>query len=49
LGMIERRNDEGIEELVGTEGGTNCTRGNQGVEGSMEVREREVLKEGGHA
>jgi hypothetical protein len=34
---------------VGTEGGINCTHGNQGVEGSMGVKEWEVLKEGGHA
>jgi hypothetical protein len=33
------RNDEGIKELVGTEGGINCTHGNQGVEGRVGVKE----------
>jgi hypothetical protein len=44
--MIDRRNDEGVEEHVGTEGVTNCTHVSQGVEGSMGVREGELLKEG---
>jgi hypothetical protein len=33
--ILERRNDEGIEELMGTDGITNCNCGSQGVEGSM--------------
>jgi hypothetical protein len=47
--MIDWGNDEGIEEHVGTEGVTNCTHVSQGVEGSMGVREGELLKEEGHA
>lgn len=46
--MLERRNDEGIKELKGTEGLTNSTRGSHGVEGSMRVREGEMFKGGGH-
>jgi hypothetical protein len=47
--VYRRRGKKGNEELVGTEGIINCTRGSQGVEGSMGVSEGEVFKGGGHA